>query len=152
MNQLHKLIATSLGIGYVGKGGGTVAAVFTCICWYFWHERFVPGLWLTLGVTLVITVIGIISSDAVEPFWGKDDKKVVIDEVAGMCISLLFLPASIAYIAAGLVLFRFFDIVKPLYISKAEKLPGGLGVMLDDVLAGICANILLQIIFRFNLL
>lgn len=152
MNQLHKLIATSLGIGYVGKGGGTVAAVFTCICWYFWHERFVPGLWLTLGVTLVITVIGIISSDAVEPFWGKDDKKVVIDEVAGMCISLLFLPASIGYIAAGLVLFRFFDIVKPLYISKAEKLPGGLGVMLDDVLAGICANILLQIIFRFNLL
>lgn len=152
MNQLHKLIATSLGIGYVGKGGGTVAAVFTCICWYFWHERFVPGLWLTLGVTLFITVIGIISSDAVEPFWGKDDKKVVIDEVAGMCISLLFLPASIAYIAAGLVLFRFFDIVKPLYISKAEKLPGGLGVMLDDVLAGICANILLQIIFRFNLL
>ena len=152
MNQLHKLIATSLGIGYVGKGGGTVAAVFTCICWYFWHERFVPGLWLRLGVTLVITVIGIISSDAVEPFWGKDDKKVVIDEVAGMCISLLFLPASIGYIAAGLVLFRFFDIVKPLYISKAEKLPGGLGVMLDDVLAGICANILLQIIFRFNLL
>lgn len=152
MNQLHKLIATSLGIGYVGKGGGTVAAVFTCICWYFWHERFVPGLWLTLGVTLFITVIGIISSDAVEPFWGKDDTKVVIDEVAGMCISLLFLPASIAYIAAGLVLFRFFDIVKPLYISKAEKLPGGLGVMLDDVLAGICANILLQIIFRFNLL
>jgi len=152
MSQLHKLIATSLGIGYVGKGGGTVAAVFTCIGWYFWHTQFAPDQWLTVGVTLIITVIGVISSDAVEPFWGKDDKKVVIDEVAGMCISLLFLPSSIAYIIAGLVLFRFFDIVKPLYIRKAEKLPGGIGVMLDDVLAGVCANILLQIIFRFNLL
>jgi len=152
MSQLHKLIATSLGIGYVGKGGGTVAAVFTCICWYFWHLLSIPSNWLTVGLTLVITVIGVISSNAVEPFWGKDDKKVVIDEVAGMCISLLFLPASGAYIVTGLILFRFFDIVKPLYIRKAEKLPGGWGVMLDDVLAGICANILLQIVFRFNLL
>ena len=152
MSQLHKLIATSLGIGYVGKGGGTVAAVFTCICWYFWHELSMPGHWMTGGLTLFITIIGVISSDAVEPFWGKDDKKVVVDEVAGMCISLLFLPASGVYIVTGLVLFRFFDIVKPLYIRKAEKLPGGWGVMLDDVLAGICANILLQIVFKFNLL
>lgn len=152
MSRLHKIIATSLGIGYVGKGGGTVAAVFTCIGWYFWHEQFAPNPWLAVVIALVITVTGIISSQAVEPFWGKDDKKVVIDEVAGMCISLLFLPASIPYITAGLVLFRFFDIVKPLYIRKAEKLPGGIGVMLDDVLAGVCANILLQIVLRFNLL
>ena len=152
MSQLHKMIATSFGIGYVGKGGGTVAAVFTCICWYLWQVRLMPTPVLTVGVTLFIVVIGTISSDAVEPFWGKDDKKVVIDEVAGMCISLLFLPASGVYIVTGLVLFRFFDIVKPLYIRKAEKLPGGWGVMLDDVLAGICANILLQIVFRFNLL
>jgi phosphatidylglycerophosphatase A len=152
MSQLHKMIATSLGIGYIGKGGGTVAAVFTCLCWYFWQLNLGPVLWETVAVTVFIVVIGTISSDAVEPFWGKDDKKVVIDEVAGMCISLLFLPSTIAYILTGLVLFRFFDIVKPLYISKAEKLPGGYGVMLDDVLAGICANILLQIAFRFNLL
>lgn len=152
MSQLHKIIATSLGIGYVGKGGGTVAAVFTCICWYFWQIHFTPSIWVGFGVTLFITIIGTISSDAVEPFWGKDDKKVVIDEVAGMCVSLLFLPSTIAYIITGLILFRFFDIVKPLYIRKAEKLPGGYGVMLDDVLAGICANVLLQIAFRFNLL
>jgi phosphatidylglycerophosphatase A len=152
MNQLHKMIATSFGIGYVGKGGGTVAAIFTCICWYLWQVRLMPTPALTVGVTLFIVVIGAISSDAVEPFWGKDDKKVVIDEVAGMCISLLFLPPTGAYIITGLILFRFFDIVKPLYISKAEKLPGGYGVMLDDVLAGICANVLLQIAFRFNLL
>ncbi|MCF0057003.1 phosphatidylglycerophosphatase A [Dyadobacter sp. CY356] len=152
MSQLHKIIATSLGIGYVGKGGGTVAAVITCICWYFWQIHFAPSVWLGFGITLFITIIGTISSDAVEPFWGKDDKKVVIDEVAGMCVSLLFLPSTGAYIIAGLILFRFFDIVKPLYISKAEKLPGGYGVMLDDVLAGICANILLQIAFSFNLL
>lgn len=152
MSQLHKVIATSLGIGYVGKGGGTVAAVVACVCWYFWHTVYLPNYWLTAGVTLVITIIGVISSGAVEPFWGKDDKKVVIDEVAGMWISLLFLPATGAYIVTGLILFRFFDIVKPFYIRNAEKLPGGWGVMLDDVLAGICANILLQIAFSFNLL
>ena len=152
MSQLHKIIATSLGIGYVGKGGGTVAAVFTCICWYFWQIHFTPSIWFGFGITLFITIIVTISSDAVEPFWGKDDKKVVIDEVAGMCISLLFLPSTGAYIITGLILFRFFDIVKPFYIRKEENLPGGYGVMLDDVLAGICANILLQIAFRFNLL
>lgn len=152
MSQLHKLIATSLGIGYVGKGGGTVAAVVTCVCWYYWQLWFSPNVWLAAGITLFITVIGVISSSAVEPFWGKDDKKVVIDEVAGMCVSLLFLPSTGVYILTGLLLFRFFDIVKPLYIRKAEKFPGGLGVMLDDVLAGICANILLQIAFAFNLL
>jgi len=84
----------------------------------------------------------------VEAFWGKDNQKVVIDEVARMCISLLMVPLSIPYVVAGLILFRIFDITKPLYIRRAERLPGGWGVMLDDVLAGICANVLLQVAYR----
>jgi phosphatidylglycerophosphatase A len=72
----------------------------------------------------------------------------VIDEVAGMCISLLWIPATPLNIFIGLVLFRFFDILKPLFIRKLEALPGGWGVMFDDVLAGIYANIILQIFIR----
>jgi len=76
----------------------------------------------------------------------------VIDEVAGMCISLLFIPVTLKYIIIALVLFRFFDIVKPLFIKKMEIPPGGWGIILDDVLAGIYSNIALQAAIWFKLL
>lgn len=144
MIQVHKLISTSLGIGYVGRGGGTVAAVATCLVWYLWQGGGNElGLWQTAAAVLV-TALGVWSSYKVEPCWGKDDKKVVIDEVAGMCVSLLFIPVSGATVLAALVLFRFFDIAKPFGIRSTEKLPGGWGVMLDDVLSGVYANLVLQ--------
>ncbi len=146
MLKVHKLVSTSLGIGYIGKGGGTVAAVATCLVLYALHQaggsQFVQ--WFPV-VTVLVTVVGVWSAGAMEPLWGKDDKKVVIDEVAGMCITLLFLPVTLTTLLAGLVLFRFFDIAKPFYIRKLEKVRGGWGVMLDDVVAGIYANIVLQI-------
>ena len=145
-----KLITTCFGIGYIQKGAGTVAAIATCICWYF---AWAGGFHSTLAViiTLAITFLGVWSSGIVATVWGKDPSRVVIDEAAGMCISLLFLPPNLKYIAAGLVLFRFFDIVKPLFINKMEKLQGGWGIMFDDVLAGVYANIILQAIFWFKL-
>ncbi|HEY5325619.1 MAG TPA: phosphatidylglycerophosphatase A, partial [Mucilaginibacter sp.] len=100
---------------------------------------------------VLITFIGVWSSSVVEPIWGKDPARVVIDEVAGMCISLLFLPVNIKYVLCALILFRFFDIVKPLYIRKLELLPAGWGIMMDDVLAGFYTNILLQAVVWFNL-
>ena len=79
-------------------------------------------------------------------FRSKDSYRVVIDEVAGMGITLFAIPDTWQYVGIGLVLFRFFDIAKPLFIRKMEKLRGGWGVMLDDVLAGVYANLLLQIV------
>ncbi|MGZ3945775.1 MAG: phosphatidylglycerophosphatase A family protein [Mucilaginibacter sp.] len=149
--QFHKLISTCLGIGYIGKGAGTVAAIATCLAWYLaWAGGF-PPLYLSLIITIVVTIVGIWSSDIVSKIWGKDPARVVIDEVAGMCISLLFLPVNWKYTVAALILFRIFDIGKPLYISKMEKFRGGWGIMLDDVLAGVYANILLQIALFFKL-
>ena len=147
----HKIFTTSLGIGYIKKGGGTVAAIFCCICWYFAWANHAPPLFLSLSITAVITLLGVWSSFKVEPIWGKDPSKVVIDEVAGMCISLLFLPVTIKYIICALILFRFFDIVKPFYIRKIEKWPGGWGVMFDDVLAGIYTNLLLSIVISYKI-
>ena len=145
----HKLIATSLGIGYIGKGAGTVAAAACSVCWYLAYRNGYQPI-PSLLITVAITLIGIWSSNVVAQIWGKDPARVVIDEVAGMCISLLFIPVSIKYVIAALILFRFFDIVKPLFIRKLEKFPGGWGIMFDDVLAGIYANIVLQIILLFR--
>jgi phosphatidylglycerophosphatase A len=146
----HKLVATSLGIGYIGKGAGTVAAVACCICWYLaWAGAYqqIPAV----IITVIILFVGVWSSNKVVPLWGEDPARVVIDEVAGMCISMLFLPVNVKYVLCALLLFRFFDIVKPLYIKKMELLPGGWGIMMDDVLAGIYTNILLQLVVAFKL-
>ncbi|UOQ68652.1 phosphatidylglycerophosphatase A family protein [Hymenobacter volaticus] len=146
-----KVIASVLGIGYV-KGGGTVAAIACCLLLYpmrTWclTQHFLPVALLTVG----LLVLGTWAAHQVEPLWGKDNYRVVIDEVAGMWISVLFVPLTGPRLLAGLVLFRFFDITKPLFIRRMEKLPGGVGVMMDDVLAGVYANVLLQagIYFRF---
>jgi len=144
----HKITSTSFGIGYIGKGAGTAAAVATCVVWYYAHAdgfNFMPAV----IATILITALGIWSGNVVEAIWGKDHNRVVIDEVAGMCITLLWIPVTPLNILLGLILFRFFDIVKPLFIRKLEDLPGGWGVMFDDVLAGVYANILLQLIVRF---
>ncbi len=145
----HKLTSTSLGIGYIGKGAGTVAAVACSVCWYLAYRNGYQPI-PSLIITILITLLGIWSSNVVSGIWGKDPARVVIDEVAGMCISLLFLPVTIKYVITALILFRFFDIAKPLFIRKLEKLPGGWGIMLDDVLAGIYANIVLQIVLWFK--
>jgi phosphatidylglycerophosphatase A len=146
----HKLFSTTLGIGYI-KGGGTLAAIACCICWYLaWGDGY-PPVALSVPITLVITFLGVWSSTKVEKIWGKDPSRVVIDEVSGMCIGLLFLPVQLKYVLCALVLFRFFDIVKPLFIRKMELLPGGWGIMLDDVLAGIYTNILVSAVVWFKL-
>ena len=144
MMRIHKWIAGCFGIGHI-KGGGTIAAMICCAIWWFVQNDGVFNNWMIV-VTAVITIIGIWSATVVEKDWGKDSSRVVIDEVAGMCIGLLFIPVTVKWIVVGLVLFRFFDIVKPLYIRKAEALHAGWGVMADDILAGIYTNLVLQVI------
>lgn len=150
--QFYKLIATGLGIGYIGKGAGTVAALATALLWYLFLSGSVDGSFaVPSGITLVIIAVGVWSADGVEALWGKDHNRVVIDEVAGMCVTLLFLPISIKYTVIGFFLFRFFDIAKPLFIRRLESLKGGWGVMADDILAGIYSNLVMQIIVLTNL-
>ncbi|MEO7530908.1 MAG: phosphatidylglycerophosphatase A [Sediminibacterium sp.] len=144
---MHKWITSCFGTGYI-KGGGTIAALLTCIAW--WLMRGIENFNLVMSAaTIVIIIVGLWSSSIVEKDWGKDSSRVVIDEVAGMCISLLFVPVTVQWIVIALLLFRFFDIVKPLYIRKTEALPAGWGVMTDDILAGIYSNIVLQGIIYF---
>jgi phosphatidylglycerophosphatase A len=140
---MYKLISTSLGIGYI-KGGGTIASLLCCICLYFSRTCGITP-WLSVFIALVIFAVGWYTAEKMEPLWGKDNYRIVIDEIAGMYVTMLFVPLSLKTLLVGFVLFRLFDITKPFYIRRLEKLPGGLGVMMDDVLAGIYANLILQI-------
>jgi phosphatidylglycerophosphatase A len=146
---MNKLIASWFGIGYI-KGGGTIAAAVTCgLVYLLWQIPNGQNAWVFLGLTVLITLLGIYVGDKVEPFWGKDSSRVVIDEVAGLMVTILFLPVNVYILLIGFVLFRFFDILKPLYIRRLEALPGGTGVMLDDVAAGVYGNIVLHILILF---
>lgn len=146
---IQKTIATVFGIGYIQKGAGTIAAILYCLLWYFSPA---VGLITTVTAILAVTVLGIWSGNHVEKQWGKDSNRVVIDEFAGMMITLINTPVQMKYLITGLFLFRFFDIAKPLGIRKLEMIKGGWGVMADDVLAGIYALIVLQIIVHTNII
>ncbi|MVN75307.1 phosphatidylglycerophosphatase A [Hymenobacter sp. HMF4947] len=148
---MFKAISSVAGIGYL-KGGGTVAAAACCLGLYLARFSGITVHLLPAGLlTVGLLALGTFAAQQVEPAWGKDSYRVVIDEVAGMWVSMLFVPITSTSLLAGLVLFRFFDITKPLYISRMEQLPGGVGVMMDDVLAGVYANLLLQAGLYFKL-
>ena len=148
---VSKFIATFFGVGYIQKGAGTIAALFCCLLWYWLHGAETHFLFQCMLLVLLF-FIGVFASTVVEKEWGKDSNRVVIDEVHGMLTALFLIPFHWQYVLAAFVLFRFFDIVKPLGVRKLEKYPGGWGVMLDDLLAGMYSNVVLQIIIKSHLL
>ena len=148
MNFIHKIITTFFGAGYSPVASGTVGALFGfgVIVLFNYFAVVLNNPFLFTAIILATTLIGIYSTNQLTSEWGKDPSKVVIDEVIGMWISMLLIPFSYINLLMAFVLFRLFDIFKPLGIRKLEQLNGGLGVMVDDVLAGIYANLVLQLI------
>lgn len=142
------LIATFFGIGFVPPGPGTWAAAVTVVLWWgasHWlqADRLLPA---AIIASLVVTIIGIPPSTVVARESGvKDPGFVVIDEVAGQMIALIGVPLNWKYLLASFILFRAFDIVKPFPLRRLEKLPEGIGIMMDDVGAGLYALVLVQI-------
>ena len=95
---------------------------------------------------LPLLVLGIWSSHSAEKVLGKDSGHIVIDELCGYLVSVLFIPKSAGYLVAAFILFRAFDILKPPPIRRIERtVPGGAGIMLDDVLAGVYTNVCIQL-------
>jgi phosphatidylglycerophosphatase A len=138
--------ATFFGIGFLPGGPGTWASLATAILWYFVARAAHPGsatlMLATLAVALAATLIGIPAASIVEKESGKQDPgHVVIDEVAGQLTALIFIPVEAWHVLLALVLFRFFDILKPPPVRQLERLHGGLGIMVDDVAAGVYALI-----------
>jgi phosphatidylglycerophosphatase A len=108
--------------------------------------------WIQLIAIALVVIAGTWSAGVAERHFGKHDPgQVVIDEVAGMLITLFLNPAGWFSAAVGFLLFRAADIVKPFPARRFERLPGGLGIMADDVMAGIYANLALRVILALRL-
>ncbi len=140
--RFHEILSTGCYTGLVPFAPGTVAAFTGLLLWYVLYI-FLPPLWVTIVTAFLIvsvTVIGAWTSDVMERYWGPDPRCVVIDEYVGCWIPLLVAPSGQwTWLMAllGFALFRLIDIFKPLGCRKVEeRFPGGWGVMLDDVLAG----------------
>lgn len=141
---VSKIIASCFGIGYIQKGAGSLAALFCCLFWVLLNGG--DGQWWFQAMLLILVFFaGVFASSQVEKEWGHDSSRVVVDEVFGMLTTLFLVPSNWLYVLLGFVLFRFFDIAKPLGVKKMELLPSGWGVMLDDALAALYSNVLLQI-------
>jgi phosphatidylglycerophosphatase A len=90
----------------------------------------------------------LVSSPAERIFQRKDSVRIVIDEAAGMFLSLVFLHISVLSLCWGFILFRIFDVLKVYPADRFQHMKGGLGVMLDDIVAGIYTNLILQVVLR----
>ncbi|TAH41512.1 MAG: phosphatidylglycerophosphatase A [Bacteroidetes bacterium] len=147
MNRgFEKLSATAFGIGYLPLAPGTWASLAAVSLWYFLQQNIVFTAGLQLLAVSASVIIGIWSSVRLENVWGKDPSKIVIDEWAGMWITLLFLPADWRILILALLVFRILDIWKPSIIKRAEEIKGGWGVMMDDIIAGVIGNVLIRIV------
>jgi phosphatidylglycerophosphatase A len=144
--SLIKLISTFFYLGYVPKMPGTAASI-AGVFLYFLFCRDNLAYWFLTGVCVILGLL--VCGKAEKVFERKDPSAIVIDEVAGMLVSLLFLPCDIRIALAAFVLFRFFDILKPFPIKNLQELPGSMGVMSDDLLAAVYTNSILQLVIRF---
>lgn len=148
MNLLHALcrcVATFFGAGYLPKAPGT-AGSFAALPLYLLLRRL--PLYRYLLATAGVFAAGALCSQWMERQWGKDPQQVVIDEVAGVLVALLARPRKMREILLGVLLFRLFDITKPPPVGAMEALPGGIGVMMDDVAAGALSAVLLAVILK----
>lgn len=148
MNKLAKLIATGLGSGYTPVAPGTAGAALAAIITYFIaiYASFSTLNILLIALSIIFTILGIWSANVLQDEWGHDPGKIVVDEMVGIWISMMFIPFSLVNLLLAFGLFRLYDIWKPWIVKKAEDLDGGLGVMADDIVAGVFANVTLQFI------
>ncbi len=150
------LIATFFGIGRLQPAPGTWGSAAAVLLWSLSAKFIDPGRRPVVAVSLAILVIvvGIPAATRVSRASGtKDPQFVVIDEVAGQLIALIAVPLSWKTFLVGFILFRGFDIIKPVPVRQLERLPEGTGIVLDDVAAGIYALAVMQILLRiFHLL
>jgi phosphatidylglycerophosphatase A len=142
-----KKIATFFGIGFFPKGpgtAGTVAAI-PLVLLLSW-----AGPLIYMAFIILLLPVGILAAQVYEDdVGGHDHKEIVIDEVLGFLVAMTWLPMTWQSILAGFLLFRVLDIFKPFPISYLdEKVPGGLGVVVDDLVAGIVVSLILQYVYQ----
>jgi phosphatidylglycerophosphatase A len=149
------LIATFFGVGRLKPGPGTWGSAAAVLGWAAVGRSLPPNLrpGTALALAVLAAAVGVPAATRVSrASRNKDPQNVVIDEVAGQLIALIGAPVAWKSLLTGFILFRAFDIVKPPPVRQLEKLPEGAGIVLDDVAAGVCAFVLMQLILHSGLL
>jgi len=141
--SLITLVATGLYSGYGRPYPGTWGTVPALLIAYF---LIAGNQWFLAAAVVVTTVVSVWSSGIAESWLGHDARKIVIDEWAGMFLTLLFVPYSPLSYGIAFAAFRLFDVVKLPPAAQLERLPGGWGITLDDIAAGVYANVFTRLI------
>jgi len=146
ISRFFLFVATGFGVGYSPIAPGTLGTLIALPLYYFLSEISSPLYEITL---IGFFFLSVWISENAEIFFGKkDDQRIVIDEMMGFLITMLWVPKTTRFILIGFFLFRFFDILKPFPIRRLEKkFKGGFGVVLDDVTAGVYGNIILHFLY-----
>jgi phosphatidylglycerophosphatase A len=140
-------VASGLGAGYAPWAPGTAGSAVGLLL--FWPLSQVPWPWQA-GALVVVTLAGVLAGSRTAAHLGLEDPGlVVVDEVAGLWVTLLFVPFTPLTAALGFLAFRLMDIVKPFPARRLEDLPGGWGIMADDLMAGVYANVLVRAVVHF---
>ena len=145
--MIAKLIATFLYVGHLPYAPGTFGTLAAVPLFYL-----ISGLpvYLYLLITLVVIGVSVWASTIAEGIYDKSDPgQIVADEVSGYLVTMILIPPTVTNIVIGFFLFRLFDIIKPPPVRSFESLPGGWGVVIDDVAAGVYACVCLHVIVRF---
>ena len=146
MNILIRVIATGCYTGYIPKAPGTAGSALAVLI--IWAMAPVSPLYY-LMMTALLVIIGIWAADRAEQDFGHDAGPIVIDEIIGIFITCALVPHTPLVLGLGFVLFRIMDIAKPYPVNRSQDLSGGLGVVMDDILAAIYAHLVLRGILIF---
>ncbi len=138
-------VGTFLGTGFAPLAPATVASAAVAVIW--WLVSPVP-LPVQAGLLLLTVAVGVPVATRLERRHGHDPKLVVVDEVAGMLVTYLGVATGPAGWAAGFFWFRVFDVWKPPFVRRLERLPGGWGIVADDLAAGVLAALALRLTLR----
>lgn len=144
-----RFFATGFFSGYSPVASGTAGSVVGVIIYlsacYLWSS--LPFFWLFYSISAtVISVVGIwICSEAEKIFKVKDAKPIVWDEIAGYLITMIGIPSELWWVISGFILFRILDVIKPGPLYSLQRLPGGWGIMIDDIGCGILGCIILHV-------
>lgn len=150
LHPIKKALASVLGsgffTGYLPFAQGTAGSALFVVLWWF----FVPSIMnVEIAILTTLFVLSIPVSKWGEELWGEDPGRITIDEFVGQGVALLFLPKSIIWYFAAFILFRIFDTFKFSFIKKyIEPIPKGWGVVLDDIVAGLIARMILLLIMN----
>jgi len=143
VDRIALVVATGFGTGWAPVAPGTVASALTVLI--IWLVPFSRSSLVIFFVA--VTLVGTWAAQRAERLLGaKDPGAIVIDEVAGMTLAVLPFPPTLAVLAVGFVLFRIFDVTKPFPAHASQRLRGGLGVVVDDLIAGLYALIVIALL------